>query len=290
MNKEKDLQAIDLKRAARWGFAGRVVMNIYAIIASIGCLYPMIWLVYSSLKTQFEFDVDSFSLPAAPTLDNYVHVLSTTPMFRYMLNSIIVSVVSVSGIILFSFIVGYFVARMKFRGRRLIFNLFLLGMLVPVHSLMVPMYVIFSDIGLTDSLVALILPYICFELPQGIYLAESYVHSIPREMEEAASIDGASFSYTLFRIILPIAKPILVTIGIISFFYCWNEFSFALILISRETLRTVPLGLTLFSGSFTTNYPVMMAAMVIATFPSLLIYIFFSRKIMDGMVAGAVKG
>ena len=114
MNKEKDLQAIDLKRAARWGFAGRVVMNIYAIIASIGCLYPMIWLVYSSLKTQFEFDVDSFSLPAAPTLDNYVHVLSTTPMFRYMLNSIIVSVVSVSGIILFSFIVGYFVARMKF--------------------------------------------------------------------------------------------------------------------------------------------------------------------------------
>jgi len=148
----------------------------------------------------------------------------------------------------------------------------------------------FSKIHISNHLIALVLPYLCFQMPVGIYLVESYIHSIPMDMESAASIDGASFSYTLFAIIFPMAKPVLVTLGIISFFYCWNEFSFALILTTGAKMRTVPLGLALFSGSFTTNYPVMMAAMVIATAPTLILYSVFSGQIMKGMTAGAVKG
>jgi raffinose/stachyose/melibiose transport system permease protein len=155
---------------------------------------------------------------------------------------------------------------------------------------MVPLYVMFSKLHISNHLLALVLPYLCFQLPVGIYLVESYVHSIPLEMEDAASIDGAGFSRTLFSIILPMAKPVLVTLGIIAFFFCWNEFSFALILTTGAKMRTVPLGLALFSGSFTTNYPVLMAAMVIATAPALILYSLFSGQIMKGMVAGAVKG
>ncbi len=269
---------------------GTALMYIFVWILSISFLFPIIWLVYSSLKTSQEFDVNSFSLPADPTLRNYVQVLTTTDMGRYLLNSLIVSVASVALVVFFAFIVGYFLSRFRFRGRQAIFSVFLLGMLVPVHSLMVPIYVLFSRLHLNDHLIALVLPYFAFNLPIGIYLAESYIHSIPQEMEEAASIDGASFQYTLFRIIFPMAKSILVTIAIITFFYCWNEFSFALILTTGEKMRTVPLGLALFSGSYTTNYPVMMAAMVIATLPTLVIYALLNRQIMDGMIAGAVKG
>ncbi len=266
------------------------LVNIYAMISSIGCLYPIFWLLQSSLKSQAEFDANSFALPRSVTFHNYVQVFRTTNMFRYICNSAFVAIGAVLGVIIISYIVGYFLSRFTFKGRKIIMNLFLLGLLIPIHSLMIPMYIQFSRIGLTDSLVGLMLPYICFQLPVSIYLVESYVRSIPREMEAAASIDGASFSRTLFSVIFPIAKPIVVTVGIIAFFYFWNEFSFALILINKASLRTVPLGLALFSGSFTTNYPVMMSAMVIASVPTLLLYILFSKQIMDGMVAGAVKG
>lgn len=269
---------------------GRVLMNLYVIMASLGCIFPIIWLFYSSLKTQSAFDLNNYSLPTNPTFENYFHVLRTSNMPKYILNSIVVSIFSVLMIIIISFIVGYFLSRFRFKGRTFIFNLFLIGLLIPVHSIMVPMYVIFSKMHINDHLFALMLPYVCFQIPIGIYLAESYIHSIPFEMEDAASIDGASFSNTLFKIIFPMVKPVLVTVGIIAFFFCWNEFSFALILTTGEKMRTVPLGLALFQGSFTTNYPVLMAAMIIATLPTLLLYSIFSKKIMDGMVAGAVKG
>jgi len=269
---------------------GRFFMNIYVFLASLGCIFPIVWLFYSSLKTQSSFDVNNFSLPKNPTFDNYFHVLRTSNMPRYILNSIIVSTFSVLMIIMISFIVGYFLSRFRFKGRKVVFNLFLIGLLIPVHSIMVPMYVIFSKMHINDHLFALMLPYLSFQIPIGIYLVESYIHSLPIEMEDAASIDGASFSKTLFNIIMPMAKPVLVTVGIIAFFFCWNEFSFALILTTGEAMRTVPLGLALFQGSFTTNYPVLMAAMIIATLPTLILYSIFSKKIMEGMVAGAVKG
>lgn len=265
-------------------------INVYAFISSILCLYPIFWLLYSSMKTATEFDMDAISLPKHPSLTNYALVIETVDMFRYILNSAIIAVCSVFLIILFSFILGYFLSRFKFRGKRLILAIFMVGLLMPTHSLMVPIYIIFSRLNLNDHLLTLVLPYLCFQLPIGLYLVESYVHSIPPEMEESATIDGASFSRTLFSIIFPMTMPILVTVGIISFFFCWNEFSFALILINKMSLRTVPLGLTLFNGAYITSYPEMMAAMVIATIPTLILYILFSRRIMDGMVAGAIKG
>lgn len=269
---------------------GKIFSNAYVIISSVTCIFPILWLIYSSLKTQKEFDANSVALPASPTLDNFIKVLTISDMPRYMLNSLLITSVSVTLILLLSFVIGYFLSRFAFRGRNLVFGLFLVGMLIPVHSLMVPMYVIFSNLDLNDHLLTLILPYVSFQMPIAIYLMESYIHGIPRELEEAAAIDGSSFSQSLFRIILPVCRPVIITAAIIAFFYCWNEFSFALILTTDSALRTVPLGLTLFKGSYSTDYPVMMAAMTIAIAPALLLYSIFSKNIIDGMVTGAVKG
>ena len=170
------------------------------------------------------------------------------------------------------------------------YGYFMLGMLVPIHALMIPMYVLFTKTGMGNSWYTLIFPYTAFGIPTAVFLVESYVKNIPKELEEAAAIDGSSFSRTLFTIILPVCVPVLVTVGIIQFFFTWNEFTFALILLNDEALKTVPVGLTIFKGQYSTDYPRMMAAMLLSILPAMVIYFTFSKQIMKGMVAGAVKG
>ncbi len=268
----------------------KAAANLFVILISFTCVFPIIWLIYSTLKTSAEFDTNVIALPVNPTLDNYKKVLTVSSMPKYMLNSVMISVITVMLILVTSFVIGYFLARYDFRFRNLIYGGFLIGMLIPIHSLMVPIYIIFSKLHINDHRFTLVIPYLAFQMPIALYLMENYIHSIPREMEEAAAIDGASFDMRLFRIVLPMAKPVMTAAGIIAFFYCWNEFSFALILTTRETLRTLPLGLALFKGSYTTNYPMLMAAMAIAIAPALVTYMLFSKNIIKGMMSGAVKG
>lgn len=207
-----------------------------------------------------------------------------------MFNSIRTTVLSLFFIVLFGFIVGYILARVNFRGNRLLYVMFLAGMLIPVHSLLVPIYVVFKKVGLNNQWFTLVIPYVAFGLPIAIFLVEAAIKSIPVELEEAANIDGCSFSKTLFQIILPVAKPILVTVAIIQSFACWNEFSFALVLIQNSHLQTVPLAMTMFKGQFASDYPKIMSAMLITMAPIVILYFAFSKQIIKGMVAGAVKG
>ena len=168
--------------------------------------------------------------------------------------------------------------------------MFLMGMLIPIHSLMVPIYVVFSNMGLNDHWYTLIIPYVAFGLPIAIFLVEGFIKAIPVELEEAAAIDGSSFTRTLFSIILPVSKPILVTTGIIQTFACWNEFAFALLLLKSTALQTVPLAMKQFTGQFSSDYPKIMSAMLLTMSPVVVLYFGFSKQIIKGMVAGAVKG
>jgi len=165
-----------------------------------------------------------------------------------------------------------------------------MGMLIPIHSLLVPIYVVFNKTGLGNHWYTLIIPYVAFGFPIAIFLVEGYIKSIPISLEEAAAIDGSSFSRTMFLIMFPICKPILTTIAIIQTFSCWNEFSFALVLIKNQRLQTVPLAMTQFTGQFSSDYPKIMAAMFITMLPIVLFYFVFSKQIIKGMVSGAVKG
>ncbi len=268
----------------------RVISNAVLMLFSFTCIFPAVWLFYSSMKDKSEFYKSPLALPEKLDFSHYITILTGSNIMTWMGNTIRNSILSLFFILLIGFISGYFLSRYKFRGRNMIYNYFLLGMLVPVHALIVPMYVLFTKMGLTDNWFTLVLPYTALGLPIAVFLVESYVKSIPSEVEEAAAIDGSSIHRTLFSIILPICRPILVTVGIIQFFYAWNEFTFALILTDSEKWMPVPVGITLFKGQFSTDYPKMMTAMIIAILPAMVIYFIFSKQIIKGMVAGAVKG
>ncbi|BCN29114.1 carbohydrate ABC transporter permease [Anaeromicropila herbilytica] len=269
-----------------------VFLNLVLIIFSLSCIFPLIWLFYSSLKEKRVFNADIIGLPKSPSFSNYVDILSNKDyhIFASLFNSFRTTIISVSLIIICGFIVGYILARVKFKGNRLLYVIFLMGLLIPIHSLLVPIYVVFNNTGLNNQWFTLIIPYVAFGLPIAIFLVEGYVKAIPVALEEAAAIDGSSFTRTLFTVILPTCKPILTTVGIIQTFGCWNEFSFALVLIRDQALHTVPLAMTQFTGQFSSDYPKIMAALLTTMAPIIVFYFVFSKQIIKGMVAGAVKG
>ncbi|QHQ61352.1 ABC transporter permease subunit [Anaerocolumna sedimenticola] len=269
-----------------------IFMNVILIIFSISCIFPLVWMFYSSLKEKREFNANVMGLPKSPDFHNYINILTNKDyhIFESVINSFRTTIISVFLIVIFGFIIGYILARIKFPGNRLLYVVFLMGMLIPIHSLLVPVYVVFTRSGLGNQWFTLIMPYVAFGFPIAIFLVEGYVKGIPVALEEAAAIDGSSFSRTLFSIILPMCKPILTTIAIIQTFSCWNEFSFALVLIKDPRLQTVPLAVTQFTGQFSSDYTKIMAAMLITMAPIVIFYFIFSKQIIQGMVAGAVKG
>ena len=270
--------------------AGRFFSNMIMVMYSITCIYPIIWIISSSVKTFKEFETNVVGFPKNFEIGNYIHVLTTGRIGMYMLNTIRNTIVSLTFVIFFAFINGYFISRFKFPGRKGLYMLYMLGMLVPIHALLIPLYILFSRTGLTNQWFTVALPNIAFSMPVSLFLVESYIGTVPRELEEAAFIDGSGFSRTLFTIIFPLVTPILVTVGIITFFTFWNEFSFSLVLLKSQRLFSLPLGLTLFKGVYETDYPKMMTTMVIALLPAIAIYVAFAKKIIQGMMAGAIKG
>ena len=267
-------------------------LNAILIIFSATCIFPLVWMLYSSLKEKRVFNADIIGLPKSPTLQNYIDILTNADyhLGRSMKNSLVVTACSVALIVFFSFIVGYILARVRFKLNRVLYVMFLMGMLIPIHSLLVPIYLVFKNANLNDRWFTLIIPYVAFGMPTAIFLVEGFVKGIPSALEEAAAIDGSSFSRTLFQIIMPICRPIMTTVAIINVFTCWNEFSFALVLLKSPTLHTVPLGMTQFTGQFGSDYPKIMAAMLLTMSPIVVLYFAGSKQIIKGMVAGAVKG
>ena len=276
---------------AKKGLLG-IFMNLILWIFSLSCIFPIVWMIYSSLKEKRVFNADIVGLPKNPTLINYTRIL-TNPDYHLpesMFNSFRTTALSILLIVAFSFIVGYILARVRFKLNRVLYVMFLMGMLIPIHSLLVPICVVFKKCNISNQWFTLLLPYVSFGLPMGIFLVEGFVKTVPVDLEEAAAIDGSNFTHTLWTIIFPICRPILVTVAIIQVFSCWNEFSFALVLIKDVGLQTVPLALTQFKGQFASDYPKQMAAMLLTMAPIVVLYFAFSRQIIKGMVAGAVKG
>lgn len=277
---------INLKKAT-----GTFLMNGILILFSISCISPIVWMIYSSLKTSPEFNRSIIALPEKLIFSNYVDAFEISHMGTYYGNTIFNAAISLVLVILISFVTAYFLSRFKFKGRNLIYFIILFGMLIPIHSLLIPLFIQFKALNMFNQRYTLIIPYVAFAMPFSIFLIESYLSGIPIDMEEAAVIDGCGFMRMLFTIIMPLCTPILTTAAILQLFTkWWNEFPFALVLINDEKLKTIPLGLMNFSSQYSTNYPMKMAALVLAILPVILIYIFFNRKIIEGMIAGAIKG
>ena len=280
------------KRAAKTkSTVSLVFVNFFLFLFSLTCVFPFIWMFYSSFKTQREFGRSIISLPSSLDFTNFTSVFEAKDnnLIQAMINSLRVTVLSLFFIVLFGFILGYILGRIRFRGNRVVYLILMLGMLIPVHALMAPVYILFSGAGLTNNLNGLTIPYIAFGLPIPVFLVESYVKGIPVSLEEAAAIDGSGFTRSMFSIILPICRPVLATAAIIQAFYCWNEFLFARILL-QGNLQTVTVALANMRGQHTANFPKIFATMLISMIPVIIFYFSFSKQIIKGMVAGATKG
>ena len=267
-----------------------VIANGFVTLFSVTCIFPIIWMIYSSLKTDQEFSLDILSLPKKLIFDNYARAIEEGNIGSYFMNSMFNTLITVAVVIVIAFVTGYCLSRLKFRGRTFVYYMFLSGLLLPMYALLIPIFVEFKSLGLLNKRYTLILPYIAFALPVAVFLVESSVASVPIEIEEAACIDGSSFLHTMFAIVMPMCRPVLSTSAILTFLNTWNEFPLALVLIRSNSLKTMPIGLTNFVGSYTVNYPLMLAALVVSTLPVVIMYLLFYNQIMKGMTAGAVKG
>ena len=271
---------------------GKELIRWFLIIFfAVYTLFPLIWLVVSSLKTNFEFLAGSpFSLPAVPQWQNYVNALAVAGLGRMLLNSVFVGVAATAVNVIIASMGAYCISRFRFSGRENIFTLFTAGILVPLNALMVPYFIIINKLGLYNTYGGMILLYCAIGIPMSTFLIRGLMDSIPMELEEAAYIDGCGFFGRFFHIILPLSRTGIVTAATFEFLTCWNEFVFANLIVSSDKLRTIQVGIRYFTNQFSTDYVSMYAAIVISIVPSILGYILFQEQIIAGMTSGAVKG
>lgn len=270
--------------------ASTVVLNLLGFAVALAGLLPLIWMLYSSLKTDTDFLVNPIGLPESVHFSNYADAVEIGRMNQYFVNSVFNTVIAVTVTVFLGFTIAYFLARVRFRGRGLLYTFFVSGMTIPIYALLIPIFIQFTWLDLTDGRFTLILPYIAFALPTVIFLTEGFLRSVPLEMEEAAFVDGASLHTNMFRVVFPMCRPIIATVVVLSFISSWNEFPLALVLISTRRLVTLPVGLTHFFGEHSAQYTRLFAALVIVTTPAVLVYLVFQKYVIRGMTAGAVKG
>lgn len=263
------------------------VLGLWALID----LFPIYWMFTFSLKNNEEiFGENVAGLPRYWIWDNYKQALSTGNMLVYFKNSIIVAVITIIIVLLAALMATYGMTRLVWRGRKRMNKFFMLGLTIPIHASIVPIYITLSRMHMLNSYLSLIIPYAAFSLAMGILICTGFMDNIPRELDEAACIDGCGAWGIFFRIIVPLMRPAVSTIGIYTFLQCWNELMFANVFISNSAFKTLPVGIQALSGQYTTNWGPIGAALVLATFPTLLVYVVLSKNIQDSFIAGAVKG
>jgi raffinose/stachyose/melibiose transport system permease protein len=275
---------------ALWRKPVSAVVKVLLLAYAMVTLYPLYWLIISAFKSNQEFFNRPYAWPQNFQFDNIVRAWDLGNMGQAMLNSTIVTFASVVLTIVLGTLAAYALGRFQFKLNGVVKGIFLLGMLIPIHSTLVPLFIFMNKVGMLDTYWSLILPYTAFELPIAIFLGMAYLASIPREVEEAAMIDGNGWWGVFGRIIFPLCLPVISTVTILAFLRFWNDFSFALVFINSQALKTLPLSLSLFSDGFGTDYSLTMGAMFIAVIPTIVIYLIFQEQIMKGMVAGSVKG
>ncbi len=269
----------------------RIILYIGLAFWMLIDLFPVYWMFTFSLKNNEEiFGSNVVGLPQHWLWSNYTSAMKTGKMGLYFLNSTIVAVATILITLAVALMATFALTRMIWKQRKTLNKFFMLGLTIPIHASIVPVYVTLSRLHLMNTRWALIIPYSAFSLSMAILVCTGFMNEIPRELDESACIDGCSVWGIFFRIICPLMKPAVSTVGIYTFLQCWNELMFANIFISKTELKTLPVGVQALSGQYTTAWGPTGAALVLATFPTLLIYIFLSRRIQESFIAGAIKG
>lgn len=269
----------------------RAAAYISLLFCTFVSLFPIYWMITFSLKDNREiFGENIIGLPKHWLWENYQAALTVGSMGQYFMNSVIVTGMTVLLTVIFALMASYALNRLIWKGQKKVNNLFMLGLTIPIHAAILPVFIILKNLHLTNSYLALIIPYVSFALAMAIMISTSFLQSIPVELEEAACIDGCNVYGIFFRIICPLMKPALSTIAIFTYLQAWNELMFAVIFNSDSKYRTLAVGIQTLAGEYTTDWGPLGAALTIATVPTLLVYCFMSGKIQNSLIAGAIKG
>ncbi len=266
------------------------VTMIFLILMALISIGPLFWVVMSSFKTTKETMRDAFALPNSWNFDGYRVALDISPIFKFYGNSLVIALSSTLLNLVVVSMAAYALARFRFKGNEQLTLLFSSSLLIPVSALLMPIYRIWMTLKLFDTRLGLILVYAALGLPESLFLFKAYFQSIPKELEEAAYLDGAGVFRTFLTIICPLAKSGLATGAILQFLKSWNEFIFALVLTKSTEVRTLPLALNYFTSQFTFNYAAMFAGITMAVLPSILIYVLLQEQVTSSMIAGSLKG
>ena len=268
-----------------------ILIYIVLIIWALLCLFPVYWMLTFSLKSNDEiFGSNVVGLPQEWLWSNYSRAMTIGHMGRYFLNSLLISFISIGLTLIASCMATYAMTRFVWKGRSRMNAFFMLGLTIPIHAAIVPLYVVLANMHLLNSYAALIIPYSAFALAMGILICTGFMTSIPYDLDDAAFLDGCTVWGTFFRIIVPLMVPAVATVGIYTFLQCWNELMFATIFNSSEQYKTLPVGIQGMAGQYLSEWGPIGAAMSIATIPTLLLYVFMSKRIQESFIVGAVKG
>ena len=264
---------------------------IFLVFLAVVIIFPMLWILISGFKTNREIFTNPFSLPQEWMVSNYAMAWKYG-LGDYFLNSIFVTAVSTALTVLIALLASYGLthSRFQFRLRKPLLLFIISGLMLAPQVALIPLYSLFSDIGIYDTYLAVIVPYVAFRLPFTVFLMRAYLLSIPKDLEDAAYIDGCGSFGVLTKIVMPLCKPIVATASLLTGMYCWNEFMFVLVFTSSDSLRTIPLGLMNMRGTFRTEWGVLIAALTLSALPIIIVFILLQKQFIRGLAAGGVKG
>lgn len=273
------------------GLGGWLWLRLAALIVILNGTFPILWILLTSLKTETELTRRPITyLPLDPTLANYVQAFTEQPLWRFVLNSFVVASLATILSILVAGLAAYALARLEIRGRNLMLGALVAVSTFPLITLMVPLFQIMRGLGLLNTYFALILPYAVLNLPVCTLVLVSFFATIPRDLENAAMIDGCTRLGALWRIVVPLAAPGVFTAAILAFVNAWDEFLLALSFMSSQEMRTVAVGITLYQGEYAFPWPLISAALIVALVPIAILIVTFQEKVVSGLTQGGLKG
>ena len=274
------------KKALAW----KIVIYIFLVLMAFLYLAPLVWMFFVSLKTNTEIFKSPFALPEEIQLGNFIFAWTAGKLGIATLNSAIVCVTALILNIIIGCMASFALGRLRFKMSGAVMTYFLIGMMIPIHCILIPLFKTFSNMHLYNSLLGLIIPYTVVSLPTTIFIMTGFFKNMPKGSREAACIDGCSIYKIFTSIALPLSKTGIFVTALMAFVGNWNELLLAMVFISDDAKKTLPVALSKFVGPYNTNYTQMFAAIIIAILPTIIVYCCFSNQIVDGLTAGAVKG
>ena len=265
-------------------------VHLFLVLVSIACLFPLWWAFSSSLKTQQTVFTDLRLFPADPQWQNYSYAWDKADFSRYFLNSLSYTVVVVLGVVWVASMAAYAFSRLQFWGKNFLFLMLISTMMIPIPGSFIALYVLLNKLHLVDTRLGYILRQINGGLALGIFLLKTFFDDLPKEIEDSAAIDGCGRFRTYWHIALPLARPAIAVLAIFNILAVWNEYLLAMLVLSSKELMPLQRGLMVFQGAHITEYPLLMAGIVITIVPVLVVYLLLQKHIIKGITAGAVKG